>query len=129
MESEIFGIVAAVVVGALMSLVLKKNHPEQAFLLSLAISIAVFAVCVPALSGVVATLNSVSNAAGLKNTEYLLKSLGICLVTQIGTRVCVDYGNSAAAASLETAGKIAVVALSLPIINELLGYVTELMGI
>lgn len=53
MDTEIFGLVAAVIVGALMSLMLKKNNPEQAFLITLGVSVAVFAVCVPSLSGIV----------------------------------------------------------------------------
>ncbi len=127
MQSEIFGLVAAVTAGSLMSLVLKKNNPEQSFLISLGISVVVFSVCVPALSSIVSMLNSVAVNAGLDNAEYLVKSLGICLVTQIGSRVCFDYGNSAAAASLETAGKIAVIVVSLPILNELLNIVSELI--
>ena len=127
MDTEIFGLVAAVIVGALMSLMLKKNNPEQAFLITLGVSVAVFAVCVPSLSGIVDMLNDLSRNAGLNSAEYLIKALVICLVTQIGSRVCIDYGNSAAAASLETAGKAAVLVISMPVLDELLKMVSELI--
>ena len=48
---------------------------------------------------------------------------------QLAARVCVDYGQGSIASTIETAGKAAVVVLSLKMIEELLKIITGLINI
>jgi stage III sporulation protein AD len=59
--------------------------------------------------------------------SLLLKVLGISYVCKFGTDLCRDAGESAVAGYVEIAGKVILVALSLPYLLELVDTVTELI--
>ena len=64
-------------------------------------------------------------------TEYgliLLKSLGICLVTQFASDACKDAGESSMAGKVELAGKIAVIVAAMPMFEKVIQVSTGLMG-
>jgi stage III sporulation protein AD len=58
----------------------------------------------------------------------LLRALGVCFLTQIACDTCRDAGEAAIAVKLEIAGKIAVLAISLPLFRQVLGFVSTLLG-
>lgn len=62
------------------------------------------------------------NSYGISNnlTSYILKALGICLITKFGAELCTDFGQSSLAGKVELAGKTAVFILSVPLIEEIL---------
>lgn len=62
------------------------------------------------------------NSYGISNslTAYILKAMGICLITKFGAELCTDFGQSSLASKVELAGKTAVFILSLPLIEEIL---------
>ena len=60
--------------------------------------------------------------------SILLKSLGICLITQIACDTCRDIGETAIASRLETAGKAAMLLLILPMFLGLLEQAVFLIG-
>ena len=47
----------------------------------------------------------------------LVKTLGIALVSRLGTEICRDAGQGAMAAVLETAGAFGAVLVSLPLVR------------
>ena len=56
------------------------------------------------------------------NSEYftiVLKSLGICYVTQLASDTCRDSGYSAIASKVELAGKVSIVVIALPLFTNL----------
>jgi stage III sporulation protein AD len=60
--------------------------------------------------------------------QILLKSVGIGLVTEIAILICNDSGNSALGKSLQIAGIILVLFLSLPLMESLLELLERIMG-
>ena len=56
--------------------------------------------------------------------EVLIKVLGVGYLTQFAVTLCKDAGESAIAAKVELAGKVAVLLLSLPVFE----YVLDLFG-
>lgn len=61
-------------------------------------------------------------------SEILLKAVGIGLVTEIAILICNDSGNSALGKSLQIAGVILVLYLSLPLMESLLELLERIMG-
>ncbi len=115
---------------AALSLLLRQYRPEYSLLLSIACGIGVlfwlFEELLPILSKIqdFAALALSEQRGG----EILLKSLGICFVTQLACDTCRDIGENAIAARLETAGKAAMLLLALPMFTELLERAIELIG-
>lgn len=113
----LFAVIALIVI-----VVLRQYHPEYA-LLTAVISggiILVFLVCELAspLFSLLKMLNSYGVAEGL--TDYILKALGICIITNFSVELCTDFGQASLASKVEMAGKIAIFILSLPILENIL---------
>ena len=59
--------------------------------------------------------------------SVMLRALGIALLTKICSDVCRDCGESAVAGGVEIGGKLAILALSIPLVRELIEYATEIL--
>ena len=59
----------------------------------------------------------------------LLKTLGICYLSQFAGDLCRDAGETALAGYVELAGKITVVGLSLPLITKVVETVVKLIDV
>ena len=60
-------------------------------------------------------------------TEIMLKGLGISVLCRICSDVCRDCGENTVAAAVESAGRLTMVVLALPIASELVEYAVELI--
>ncbi|MEA5051321.1 MAG: stage III sporulation AC/AD family protein [Oscillospiraceae bacterium] len=127
MNMDMFRLCAVVVASALFGVLLRKQAPEQAFLAALAVCAGVGLYALPYVAAIRAELESLCSGPALAGLPYVFKALGICLLTQASARICADYGQSALSAQLETAGKLAVLVVSLPLVRELLRAVAALL--
>ena len=59
--------------------------------------------------------------------QILFKCLGICLITQFASDSCKDAGESSLGTKIDTAGKIALVVISLPLMEKLVETATSLI--
>ena len=59
--------------------------------------------------------------------QVMLRCLGIALLTKICTDICRDCGEGSVASGVELAGKLAILILCVPLIEEMLGYATEIL--
>lgn len=101
-------------------LFVRSAHAQTGFLLSLCGSIWLLSVCVHALTPVIEYIALLSDRAELgKYMPYILKSLSIGFIGHFCSEICKDAGEYAIASSLQSASKLAVVALCLPLIGEL----------
>ena len=83
---------------------------------------------IEAASPLVTYLSSLLNQNGTAPyTAVLFKALGIALLTQLCAEICRECGESAAASGIELTGKIEILLLSLPLINEILLLAEELL--
>lgn len=129
METGIFTIVGVGVVAAALVVVLRQTKPEYAMLVSLATGIFILYKVLNDLVPVVAQIDTIFSTSGVSAQygEILFKALGISLITQIACDTCKDAGESAIASKLEMAGRIAVLAVSLPLFTQVLSIVRSLM--
>lgn len=70
---------------------------------------------------IVTSLSALASAKGLSGyLELLLKALAIAVACGLTSSLCRDCGESALAEKAELAGKLAILALTVPLITQLL---------
>ena len=101
---------AAVLVAAVLTLLLKKDQPAFAFLVS---------VCTAA--GLLDWLRTLDGYFQGQSPAVLLQVLGIALVAQLAADTCKEAGLSAAATAIELCGRVLALLQALPLLQSLLG--------
>ena len=61
-------------------------------------------------------------------TSILLKTLGICFLTQFSADSCKDAGESAMASKVELAGKIFIIVIALPLFEQVAKIALDLIN-
>ncbi len=77
------------------------------------------------LLSLVATLEK--NAGASKYIETLFKGLGIVILTSISSDICRDSGEGTLAGHIETVGKLELLLLCIPLIEEILATAERLL--
>lgn len=116
-------------IGMILAVLFRQHKPEYAPLISLAAGLAVVFLLLGQLEPIFSQMEEILQQAGI-GTEYiavLLKSLGICYITQLAADTCRDAGESAIASKMELAGKITVMTLAVPYFTGMLQTVGELI--
>ncbi len=126
MESVRLCAVALIVIGA--SAIIKQINAGFALPLRAA-SIMVLAACLLlAARPAVEYIGELSAAVGFsKYAEVILKGFGIALLCHGCASVCRDSGEATVASCVELAGKLEIFLLCVPLINDLLAAVRELL--
>lgn len=119
---------AAAVVAAVLSLVIKKSNPELSLMLGILAALMAVYYGYQAIRPVVDMVGELSENAALSSSFYtpVLKCLGIGIVTQIGSGICKDAGQAAAATGVELCGTAAAVLCTLPLVRSILTMIGEL---
>ena len=126
--SDSFRICALGIVFAIVCVLIKNYRGEFLIPARLAAVILIFGVVVALISPIVKFLNSImSEAIPLEHMGIILKTLAIAYITQISREICRECGESSIAFCIETVGKIEIVILSLPLINNVISMSKELL--
>ena len=98
-------------------------------LLSLATGILILQFVLQQIQPAISQLKSIVSLTGMESdyAEILLKSVGVCFLTQLAGDVCRDAGEQSAASKIEFAGRCAVLLISLPLFTEVLGLASALI--
>ena len=122
-------VTAACVVAAMLALVLRKETPELALLVTLAAIVAAFLGVSGLLTDLMSFFQELSDQTGIRQELLipLYKILGIALIVRIGGSLCRDAGESALAAVIETAGSVCALLVALPLLRAVLSMLLELM--
>ncbi|MCQ2480050.1 MAG: stage III sporulation AC/AD family protein [Clostridia bacterium] len=118
---EVIKAAAISAVCAVMVVLIKKYIPEYAPFAQIAAMIAVFFSILNVAQSVIYYFSDFISS-GVIDAGYamlLFKALGIAIIAQFGAEMCRDSDNSALAFALETAAKIAIIAMSLPMFKNL----------
>ncbi|MDR1754498.1 MAG: stage III sporulation AC/AD family protein [Eubacterium sp.] len=126
---NIISLVAIGLIAAVLSIVIKQYKPEFSVYISLAAGVTILAAAVAAITPMLNDISELTESVRISGIyiEVLLKSLAICYISQLAIDVCKDSGETAIAGKLEMASKIAIVAISLPLFNNLVDIVTQLI--
>ncbi len=126
--SDSFKICAIGIVFAIICVLIKNYRGEFLIPVRLAAIVLIFGVVIVLISPVVKFLNSVmGQTLPLEYIEIILKTLAIAYITQISSEMCRESGESSIAFAIETVGKIEIVVLSLPLINNIISMSRELL--
>lgn len=126
---DIVQIVSFGIIASLLSITIKKQSPEFAILISIAASILIIIMILPKVSAVFLVLDTLSKSIDT-NEQYIsvvLKIVGISYITEFGSQICTDSGESSIASKIELAGKILIMVVSTPIILSLLNLITNIL--
>ncbi|MBQ7638644.1 MAG: hypothetical protein IJS90_07070 [Clostridia bacterium] len=106
---------------------LKAYKPEFAVLSELVCAAAVILAIRPEIGEIASFFENASVSAGIDDaySGVLIKSLGTALIAQLAADSARDNGQSALAEKIELAGKILILALSLPVLKAVLQMITE----
>ena len=122
MIDELIKVVAIIVVAAIFITALRTRAAEYSFALALAVITAVSLVIFTNLFEAMVKLRDLFNKSGNASVYFTtaLKALGISYISTFAADICRDYGLSALAQASETAGKLTIFLLSLPLMTAIL---------
>ncbi len=126
---ELVKIIGIAFISVILIIILKQYKPEFAIYVSIISGILILSLCFTQLEVVVNLLNSIYEKTGI-NGEFLkilLKITGIAFLTEFGVSICKDSGEAAIASKVDIAGKITIIAISIPIISSLLETVMKIL--
>lgn len=113
-------IAALVLVGGVLSLMLRRDQPAFAFLLSVCGAAMVLAVMAGQLGPLLEFVRSLSGYAQGQSATCLLQVLGTALVAQFAADTCRDAGMTAAASAVELCGRVLALLQALPLLQTFL---------
>ena len=108
---------------------MKELKPEFCVIISVAFGAIVLSVLAGPIKKVVDLLFSVAEMTGISNDllEPMIKIAGISLIAEFASSICMDAGHTAIAGRVETTAKITILALSAPIILDILNKLTSVI--
>ncbi len=116
------------VVGAVLTLLIKRTNPEFSTVLSLGICGVIMLMGLTLYSSIAETLElaTVNTKLSSAYTAPVLKCVGIGITARLGSELCKDAGQSAVASTVEISGALCALYVSLPLIKTLLRMIGEL---
>ena len=126
---DIFKIAAIGVVAALLAMVVKRSHPEIVLQISIAAGAVIFLLALGYLRTAVDFVAELANRfpIALESVTLILKIVGMGYVCQFIVSILRDAGETGVAAMAELAGKVVIVAVSLPLLASFLDLVLGIL--
>jgi stage III sporulation protein AD len=118
-------------VGLTALVILRQYKPEWAPLLRGAVTVIALSMIVSMAAVAVSYLKELTAGTDALSGEswgLLLKALGVAFLTETSAAVCRDSGEAGLAVWVETAGKLEILLLSVPLIRTVMDTVTALLG-
>lgn len=126
--TDSFKICAISIILAMICVLVKNYRGEFLIPVRLASIVLIFGVVIILISPIVNFLNNIiGQAISIEYTELILKTLAIAYMTQISSELCRECGENSIAFSIETVGKIEIIILSLPLINDVISMSGEFL--
>lgn len=117
------------IVGALLAVQLKAQKPEYSIYIGVATSVILFFYITGKLDAVVETIYTIQGYIHLESSyiQVLIKIIGITYIAELSSNICKDAGHQAIGTQIESFGKIAILAVSMPILVALLDTINNLL--
>lgn len=127
---DIFKIVAVGITGALLAVMLGSYKKELAMAVSIVTGLVIVSMVLSQMSAVFSEFAALIAETGI-NPEYfviVLKVTGIAYAAQFAGELCRDAGEGAVAVKIETAAKVAVMVLTVPILRDFLKNIVSILA-
>ena len=127
---KLAALLGIILVVALASVILKQYKPEYSLVLTLVGSAVVLVVVFTAVSPLLDQLKALAERSGVQVewVKLLIKALGICYLTQFAADSCRDAGQASLAAKAEMAGRVTVLVMSVPMLEQVMELVLKLVA-
>ena len=127
---SILQVVGAVLVSVVLMLSLQAHGKDISLVLSILVCCMVLGVAAGYLQPVLSFIGRVQQLAGLEDAHLgiMLKAAGIGLIAHIAGLVCTDSGNSALGKAVQVLASVAILWLSLPLMEALIGLIQSVLG-
>ena len=120
MSEYLFKVFGVALIAAMMITLFRKWGSDFATLLKVAAGALVAADCVSGIAPIVEYMRSLGEASlPWETVEGMLRILAVAMVTHICATICRDCGESTLGGYLELGGKVEIIALTLPMIKEI----------
>ena len=122
-------IIGIAIITTIAVLIIKQLKPELAVFVGLVGSIIIVIYIVNMIGGVLTIFDTMASKTGIDKELFLviLKIIGVGYLTEFSANLCQDAGVSSIADKIMLAGKVVIMIMALPIINNLLEIVYGLM--
>lgn len=122
-------VIGIALVALVFGIFFKQYNKTVALLLVLVSSLLVFWQSFSAVAEITDALKSITSGISEASAyiKIMFKVLGIALIAQLAADMCRDCGESALAGQTETAAKIAIIVVVLPLIQAVLNIVSGLV--
>lgn len=130
MSNELIKILVVILISLVLVTTLRSRLGEYSLLVVFTVVCAVLLIVFDNLFASVTTLKNLFSQTGNTGPYFAvaLKALGVSYLTSFSADICRDYGMSALAQSAETAGKVMIFALSLPLVAAVLDSALRFAG-
>ncbi|MCI6432434.1 MAG: stage III sporulation AC/AD family protein [Oliverpabstia sp.] len=127
---EIIRISVVGIAGVFLAILLKQVRPEYSLYITMAAGIAILFYSAGKLSYLLSSLRKIQQYVPVDAAymTILLKMIGITYIGQFCAGICKDAGYSAVAGQIEIFGRLAVLAVSMPVLTALLETIHEFLA-
>lgn len=131
MTTQIFQLVGVAFVTAVAAILVRSTKPELAVVVTIAGGIILLLFALEIFRGSISIFSEIADATGLNASivKKLLKMVGIGYIIEFSAGVLHDFGQDSLADKLIFCGKIIILVLAVPILESVLGLVSDLLGL
>lgn len=125
---SIFAVSGCALLGAVLVLLVRELRAPMAAPVRIAAALVLFLTAFSLFVPVVSRLSELFSLAGGGNAaKILLRALGVALVAEITSSLCRDLGENTLAGGVALFGKLEILLLALPFVDELISLAKELL--
>ena len=108
--------------GGMLALLLRRQRPELAAMCALATSLVIITGVMGDIKSIIDGLRRITDGAGIDVKYFVLciKAAGTAYAAQFSAELLRDTGEGAIAAKVEAAGRIAILVMTLPVLEALM---------
>lgn len=126
---DIIKIIGIAFLAVIIIIILKQYKPEFVIYVSILAGAIILFMNIDKLSGIINLIESIANKTQVNGQflNILIKITGIAFLTEFSVSICKDSGETAIANKVDLAGKVIIIAISIPIISSLLETVVKIL--
>ena len=126
---NIFTVAAVGLIGTFFAVFMRKMGDEYRVCVSIFCVCALLIAIFPYFSELLAQILSFSKLSetDIENFTFLLKAVGIGYISQFSSDICADAGENAIASKIEFAGRICILAMTVPVVSSLVEMIGKML--
>ncbi|MDR1150830.1 MAG: stage III sporulation protein AD [Clostridiales bacterium] len=124
----IIKILSISLISCILIVLLRKDNPIFALILSIASGLLIFFLILPDLSNVIKNINEIIKEFNFKNyyLDIILKIIAVSYLSEFAIQICQDSGENNIASKISLSSKVIIISMSMPIFKDLLNIINFL---